>query len=299
MKKIGMIGLDTSHVTIFAELLSNQDHEHYIGGGEVIAGWPGGSKDFAMSHSRVDEYTNALRDQYGATIFETPEEVAEVSDAIFIHAVDGATHLELFKQVVSYGKPVFIDKPLACSVHDAKAIIELAEEREVLIGSASSLRYWDELVIAIADKEMGEIESMEAWGPLSFQEGMPWYFWYGVHSVEMLVAGLGPGCEEMSLHMNDKSEILNMRWADGRSGIYHGIKEGHGGFGAVIHRSEGVQVLDCAKSSRPYYVSLVERLMDTLVQGKEMVAYDEMLETVKILEWGCRMKDEKNSRLTV
>src|SRR5690606_19431719 len=95
--KIGMIGLDTSHVIAFTKLLNDSKHDHYVPGGEVVIAFPGGSDDMEFSYSRVKGFTSEMRDDFGIKIVQTPEEVAEVCDAILLESVDGRVHLEQFR----------------------------------------------------------------------------------------------------------------------------------------------------------------------------------------------------------
>jgi len=40
-----------------------------------------------------------------------------------LESADGRVHPEQFRRIAPYGKPVFIDKPLAVSVRDAEEIL--------------------------------------------------------------------------------------------------------------------------------------------------------------------------------
>ncbi|HET6384824.1 MAG TPA: Gfo/Idh/MocA family oxidoreductase, partial [Armatimonadota bacterium] len=139
--KLGLVGLDTSHCVAFAKLLNDPAAADHVPGGRVVAGFPGGSDDFELSRSRVTKFTEELRDQFGVTILESPEAVAEQVDAVLITSADGRVHLEQFRKIAPFGKPTFIDKPLAVTTADAKAIIELAMEQGVPMMSSSSLRF--------------------------------------------------------------------------------------------------------------------------------------------------------------
>ena len=127
--------------------------------------------------------------------------------------------------------------------------------------------------------------------PLDFVDPMPGYFWYGVHCIEMMVAGMGAGCEKITLVEGVKSDEVVCYWEDGRTAIYHGMKEGHGGFGCVIHREKGTQFIDVTKAPRPFYVSMMEVLVQTLPHGKVAVDADQMLEVVRILELAGNARD--------
>ena len=73
--KIGVIGLDTSHVEGFASLLHDAKNPDHVPGGRMVAGFPGGSADFPLSASRVDGYTQKLRDEHGVKMLGSPREV--------------------------------------------------------------------------------------------------------------------------------------------------------------------------------------------------------------------------------
>src|SRR5690606_2501374 len=124
-------GLDTSHVVAFAKLLNDPKDPHYVEGGTIVAAYPGGSPDFELSRSRLEGYTKQLRDNYDVQIVPTPEAVAEVSDAILLESVDGRVHLEQFKRIIPYGKPIFVDKPFTTSTWEAEEIFRLAAEHHI------------------------------------------------------------------------------------------------------------------------------------------------------------------------
>ena len=63
--KIGMIGLDTSHVPAMTELINNPQNKKHVPGGKVVAAFKGGSPDLQASASRVDGYTKTLQEKYG------------------------------------------------------------------------------------------------------------------------------------------------------------------------------------------------------------------------------------------
>src|SRR5688572_3464341 len=100
--KIGLVGLDTSHVTAFAGLLNDPKHPHHVPGGSIVAAFPGGSPDMELSRSRVEGFTKTLREKFGVEMKETPEAVAEGVDLLFITSVDGRVHREQFERTVKF-----------------------------------------------------------------------------------------------------------------------------------------------------------------------------------------------------
>ena len=207
--RIGMIGLDTSHVEAFTKLLNDPNDPHHIPGGQVVAGYPGGSADFELSVSRVEGFTQKLRDEFNVKILESPEAVAECCDLVFIETIDGRKHKDIFQQIVKYDKPTFIDKPFTTNLQDAKEILELAHKSGVPVMSCSSSRYADNLQAALAgNEELGSIVGCDIFGPMEVMPPLPGLYWYGIHTVEVLVAVMGVGCRQVQVTKNQNNDML-------------------------------------------------------------------------------------------
>jgi predicted dehydrogenase len=283
-KKIGFIGLDTSHVTAFARLLHDADDEFHVPGYRVAVAYPGGSDDFELSKSRVEGFTSELRDRYGVRIVESPEEVADQSDAVFIESVDGRVHPEQFRRIASFGKPVFIDKPIALSSGEAREIAELAERHRLPMMSSSALRYAEGLVLVLQDESKGAIIGADCYGPMSLQPTQPGLFWYGIHAVEMLYAIMGRGCVRVTASANDDHDLIVGVWRDGRIGTVRGNRKGNNTFGALIHRENGSQFADINAHRKPYYASLLEHVIRMIETGTPPIDPEETIEIVRFIE---------------
>src|SRR5918995_1643367 len=164
--KIGLVGLDTSHVIVFSKCFNKTGHADHVEGGRVVVGYPGGSEDFELSRSRVGKFTQQVREEFGVAIADSPEAVAEGCDLLFITAADGRTHLDYVRKTIAARKPTFIDKPLAVKSEDAREIMRLGEQHSVPIMSASSLRYAPALLEALGDDTLGAIAGVDAFGPM-------------------------------------------------------------------------------------------------------------------------------------
>jgi predicted dehydrogenase len=281
--KIGLVGLDTSHVTAFAGLLNDPSNASHVPGGKIVAAFPGGSEDFELSRSRVGGFTKTLREKYGVEMKETPEAVAEGVDLVLITSVDGRVHREQFERTVKFKRPTFIDKPLAVSVEDAEAIVRLANMEKVPVMSCSSLRYSHDLVKAVGGKRE-DVLGCDTFGPLSEVPTQPGLFFYGVHAVDMLVSVMGHGATDVAATHTEQGDVLSLAWPGGRIGSVRLAKEGHGKYGATLHRKGGAQYVDASASKRPAYASMLEAILRSLPQGKSDVPADEMLDTVRIIE---------------
>src|SRR6266850_4670233 len=86
--RIGMIGLDTSHVPAFTKLLNDPKDKNHVPGGKVVAAFKGGSKDIESSWSRVDKYTDQLQKEFGVKIVDSIEELCQQVDAVMLQSLD-------------------------------------------------------------------------------------------------------------------------------------------------------------------------------------------------------------------
>ena len=291
---IGIVGLDTSHVEAFTEILNNPRDPHHVEGGTITVAFPGGSPDFLPSHSRVDRFTERLRDDFGVRIVESPEEVAEACDAILLESVDGRSHRPQFEAIAPAGKPVFIDKPFAVTVEDAEAIAMCARSSGVPLMSCSSLRYAEALTVALNDDGLGSVVGAEFFGPMAIEPTQPGYFWYGIHTVEMLYATLGPGCVRVTGTTSPEHDLAVGRWGDGRIGSVRGNRVGNSEFGGFVHRQKGSQPIEVKRSARPFYASLVEKIVEFFRTGVSPVGIAETIEMVRFMEAAnrCRGSDD-------
>jgi len=280
--KLGMIGLDTSHVVTFAKLLHDESNPHHVPGGRVTVAYPGGSPDFMFA--RVEGYTNQLSDEFGVQIADSMEQVAEESDAILLESVDGRVHPEQFRRIASYGKPVFVDKPFAVSSRDAIELFTLAERHGVALFSSSALRYAEPLVAAVADDRLGGVIGADACGAMALEPTQPGLFWYGIHTVEMLYAAMGPGCLHVTAATSEHHEFVMGQWQDGRIGTVRGNRKGNGTYGVAIHREKGSAFVNASAGARPYYVGLLENILATFRTGKPAVGKEVTLEIMRFIE---------------
>lgn len=284
--KLGLIGLDTSHVTAFASLLNDPTHRYHVTGGKIEVAYPGiPSADFELSYGRVERFTEELSTKYGVKMVGSAEEVAEQCDAVLLESVDGRVHLELFRKIARFGKPVFIDKPFAVNYKDAEDMFAIAAEYKLPIMSSSSLRYAEDLILQLNTLVNDDtIIGADCYGPMMFESAVPAYFWYGIHSVEMLYSIMGKGCVSLAVTSNADYDIITGTWSDGRLGVVRGNRKGNGQFGALIHTTKTTSFVDTSSHPKPMYASMLERIMHMFHTGESDIDPQETLEIIRFLE---------------
>ena len=223
--RLGMIGLDTSHVTAFTKMLNGSADKDHVTGGRVVAAFKGGSPDIESSRSRVGSYTQELQDKFGVKLVDSIEELCQQVDAVLIESVDGRPHLEQARPVIKAGKRLFIDKPVAGSLKDAIEIYRLARAAGVPVFSSSSYRFYDSLV-DVKKADVGELRAVVSYGPAHLEPHHPDLYWYGIHPTEALFALMGTGCESVVRTATPDTDVVTGLWSDGRVGTLIGLRRG-------------------------------------------------------------------------
>ena len=279
--RVGIIGLDTSHVTAFTRLLNNPSSPDHVPGARVVAAYPGGSPDVPASATRLEKFSAEMRDQWKVEMVKDIPTLVEKVDAVLLESVDGRVHLEQVKPVLAARKPVFIDKPLAASFRDAREIARLARQAGVPWWSSSSLRFAPALA-TLKNGAVGGLEGATTYGPATLEPTNPGLFWYGIHATEMLYVLMGTGCEEVTDVHTQGAEVVVGRWKDGRLGVVRGIRQGARDYGAVAYGRKSIQ------HSQSFGGALYKALMVEVVRffrtGVPPVPNEETLEIMAFME---------------
>ena len=194
--RIGLIGLDTSHVIAFTKIINDPKATGPLAKAKVVAAFKGGSRDIPSSADRIDKYTETLTNEYGLKLYPTIAELCKNVDAIMLESVDGRPKVRQAIPVIDAGLPLFIDKPMAGSLADVIFIFDYAKKKGVPIFSSSSLRY-GKTNQAIRHGSIGIVTRAEVHSPCSLEVHHPDLFWYGVHGCESLFTVMGPGCQSV------------------------------------------------------------------------------------------------------
>src|SRR6202167_3812100 len=285
--RLGIIGTDTSHVTAFTQILNDESSPDHVPGGQVVAAYKGGSPDIESSAARVDKFADELRTKWRVRFFTTIPEMCRAVDAVLLESVDGRVHLAQARAVIAAHKPLFIDKPLASTLEDAREIARLATAAGVPWFSASSLRFGE-----IAETmKFADATGVETWGPGPLEPHHQLDLsWYAIHPIELLYSLMGPGCEEVSRTFSPDADVIVGRWKDGRIGTVRALRP-YGDFGAVVFRPKQLVVQSRPHATDSYRPLLVE-VMKFFESGQPPVSNQETLEIFAFMDAAQRSKDE-------
>src|SRR5271157_5040155 len=263
--RLGIVGTDTSHAVAFTAILNDASKPDHLTGARVVAAYKGGSPDVVESASRVDKFAEEMKSKYGVEIVPDIATLLGKVDAVLLESVDGRPHLAQFREIVKGRKPVFIDKPLASTLNDAREIARVAREAGVPWFSSSSLRFSE----GLATLKLDGLNGVFVWapGPREPHHQLD-LSWYGIHGVEMLYTLMGTGCEQVSRISTPDADVVTGRWKDGRLGVLRLIRP-YSAYGATAFSPQLIRSSD--KDLYTGYRELVVQIIKFFETGQPPV----------------------------
>lgn len=275
-KKIGVIGLDTSHSEMFTRDINEGSLKDR--GYRVVAAYPHGSKDIPSALGMKPNIIKAV-EKMGVKIVDSIDKLLQEVDFVLLESNDGRVHLEQATKVIKAQKPLFIDKPMAENLENVKAIFNLASQHNVPLFSSSSLRY-DKLVREVNDGKIGKVLGADVYTPAEIEPNHIDLAWYMIHGVEMLFSVMGTGCKEVSRVYHPDFEQVTGVWEDGRIGTVRGIRRGASDIAGIAFGETGISPLGPFSGYGP----LVAEILTFFDSGVVPVSAEETIEIFQFME---------------
>jgi predicted dehydrogenase len=288
-KRVGIIGLDTSHSIAFTKEMNSDNASSEFGGYKVVAAYPQGSLDIQSSVQRIPGYIEQVK-KMGVEIVDNIPALLEKVDVILLETNDGRRHLEQAIPVLKAGKPMFIDKPIAASLADGIAIFAAATHFKVPVFSSSSLRFMSSAQ-AVANGKIGKVIGADTYSPASVDKTHPDFFWYGIHGVEILYTVMRTGCKSVVRVHTEDTDVAVGTWDDGRIGTFRGTRTGKHTYGGTAYGENGDAVLGPFEGYKPLLTEII-RFFQT---GKPPVESEDTLEMCAFMEAADESKRRKGA----
>ncbi|MCE6988277.1 Gfo/Idh/MocA family protein [Dyadobacter sp. CY323] len=289
-KRVGIIGLDTSHSIAFTKALNAASPDPVFDGYRVAAAYPYGSKDIETSAKRIPGYIEEVK-KLGVEIAGSIKELLDKSDVILLETNDGRLHLEQALQVLKAGKRMFIDKPVAASLSDAIAIYEAAKKYNIPIFTASSLRY----IKGLEGVDKKKVLGADTYSPAVLEKTHPDFFWYGIHGVETLFTVMGTGCKAVTRVNTPNTDIVVGIWGDGRTGTFRGTRTGKHDYGGTVFTEDGNKTLGPYGGYEPLLVDIIKYFKT----GEVPVTPEETIEIFAFMEAADESKRQGGKSVTL
>ena len=272
MIRIGIVGSDNSHAQRFPELTNLPDWppEKHVEGAQVVAIW-------GQDPARTQEVAQAANIP---TIVDDPAQMLDMVDAAMVVFRHGGLHREYAEPFIKAGIPTFIDKPLAVSVEDAQALVDLAEKTGTDITSYSTLRY-DHGVQGFIQElpTLGTIRTGIYTSHGDRQSEYGGLIFYAIHAVELMLAVHGPGIQEVRAYQRGPNFIATLGHKDGTLLALNSLATSHG-FILQAYGDKGHKIFQVTGAD--FYIQGLQVFLEMVRTGKRPVPYAEMLESIRV-----------------
>jgi hypothetical protein len=275
--RLGIVASDNSHAQAFSALTNLPEGK----GGLKI-------EDAVVTHicgadpKRTQEVAEASQIPNILTDDEKTKMIGEVDGVLCVRRHGGA-HLEDARPFLEAGIPVFVDKPLACSVEDAQQLIALAQNAGAGFSSFSTLRYAQPTVefLKQLNTDAAPLKTGNIAGPCDPASEYGGIFFYGIHSVELMNATFGYGCEEVETVQHGDTILVSCKFSNGTLAGLHLMNKTKSVFHITAFgaKSHGAHTVNSATS---YYDGL-KIILHTLRTGEWPLTAEQLLEPVRIL----------------
>ncbi|WP_427896262.1 Gfo/Idh/MocA family protein [Kribbella sp. GL6] len=176
--RIALVGTENSHAD---EIVKHLNVEQIAGGTRIVA-----------LAGADDERNRKLAAAGGITkLVPTSAELLGEVDALIVTNRDGALHREHAVPFLEAGVPVWVDKPLAASTADARAILDAARKGGAAVTSYSAVR-WVADADVLAGAGIDDLQAVTVTGPADPDSEYSGIFFYGIHCAD-LAQRLAPG----------------------------------------------------------------------------------------------------------
>jgi hypothetical protein len=198
--RVGIVGSDNSHSITFSQIMNDPSNPNHVEGFEVTHLF-GLDEKRNMEVARLGKIKNIVSDHL--------EMIGKI-DIAFIEFRHGGLHLEYARPFIENKIPVFIDKPLAANTTDAKRLIQLAKEKDVLMTSFSTLRF---ISLAQEIKNLFKAEEpifLSIIGPADPESEYGGLIFYAIHVAELFNEIAGCGIHEVEAIRKGKNIIATL-----------------------------------------------------------------------------------------
>lgn len=272
---LAIIGLDTSHAIEFPRLLQG-DAPKMVDGLRAVT-----CLRFPSPFQTEEQQDGRQKTLEGWGVRVTRDFADAVAgvDGIMLEINDPAQHWTYFRQCADLKLPVFIDKPLAKNLADARKIVRLAEEKGMRTWESSSLRFSPDLAAARA--AVGDALLCSVYGAMGIAAAGSSLVWYGCHSFQMLHQIMGNGAVSAQALQTSRGVVTVVEYGEGRRGVVESIT-GQYHYGGRIQSKEKVVPFQSNAGGLYYYLMLA--LREFFLTGAIPVPLRDALEVQAIME---------------
>jgi len=281
--RIGIIGLDTSQVTMIISHINNIKGPGYdvvqpawdssFEGFKVTAAYPYGSRNIESSVKQIPFYIEKMKEN-GIEVVDSIDSLLKKVDAVMLMTFDGHPRLDQALQVMKAGKPLFINKPFASSLKEVIAIMEASKRYNTPIFSSSPTRYLKGAQAA-RNGEIGDVLGADSYSGAPLEPTHTDFYWYGIHGIEILFTIMGKDCQTVQRKNTPNTDIVIGTWDNERLGTYRGIRKGKATHSGISYGSK--EILPAGSFNDVGHRPLVIEMLKFFRTGISPVSLEETL----------------------
>jgi len=274
--RFGVIGTENSHVDRACKCFNI---EKTVQGGFVEALYPG-EEDTLEHVKKVQEQGKV------PLLVDKPKDMLGKIDAVIIMNQHGKYHAKYARLFLENKIATFVDKPLTCNLEEAKELVELSHKRGTWLSSWSTI--WGtssfQDFFKQATEEIGPMYSGMVGGPFDFESEHGGVFFYGIHTVEMLLNGFGYDVKAINAKLYGKNCWVTATLESGKIVSLHLLGEGKARFQVLVHCEKANRhlILDSSKTYDGYDKSF-KKIIDSIRNNKRPLTDEQLLMPIKVL----------------
>ena len=289
MRRLGIIGLETTHGFIYPALMNGYDPERLVANSiPMVSGiFPtkgAPSVEGVQIVACYDPDPERARLVAEACLIErvcsSAADVLKDVDGVLICNGDSRAHRGLATLTLEAGVPTFLDKPFTESIEDAEALIALSESRNTPLFCTSALRFGPQ-VVALRERlpeTVGELVTAHAIGTGDWDA-------YAIHTLETLLTVWGSGIREIQSIGAIGHDTIQMTDRSGRRLIWQVCIDMAWIFHISVYGSKGMDQAFIPRSDRyVLFKGAAERISTFMHTRETPVPLRDTLELVRILD---------------
>ena len=245
---------------------------------KFIADECGDEFEVAYAYAEIDKPDGLTTDQwcekFGVQRCASISEVVEKSDCIIVLSPDNPErHLDLCREPLASGKPVYVDKTFALSKDVAKKIVGIGEAHNTPFFSTSALRFANEL----KDVKREDICFINSRGPGNFDT-------YAIHQIEPIVVLMGADVKRIMSVGSGKYESMVIEFSNDRRAVMSHYGWTGVDFDITVNYKDGTTHVIPQMSD--YFPNFIKSLCEFFRTGKVFAEHKETVSVMGIIEAG-------------
>ncbi len=275
--RIGLIWPDSSHADRFSELCNLTEGDsagNHVDGARIVGVW-----------GEDSERNRTLSEKFGIELIaDRKEDLIGRIDLAIVMSRNGALHLELASPFIEAGVATFVDKPIANSLEDARAISALARKHGTPLTSFSTYRTASSAARLKKEKLelLGSFTFGEFTGPGQIENEYGGLIFYGIHAAELALLFMGTGAARVRCATHAGNTSATVTWPDDRSATINVLGNAAYVFHVSLYGPDGhhSEVPDATR----LYPDGLEIALEMARSRKEPLEHEVFIESVGLIE---------------